>query len=387
MKILHCCLACFYIDGYGYQENVLPKMHKLQGHEVKIVASTETFINDMYLGYSESGTYLNENGIAVTRLPYVLWLPFSLARKIRKYSGLIEQLEQFQPEIIFIHDLQFFSIYEIIKYLKMNRNVKVYIDGHTDYGNSGKNWLAKNILHRIIYKRYANAIEPYVRKYYGTLPLRVDFIKKEYGIKPEKVELLELGGDSTAIDLTKRDEIRGIIRKEHNIKEDDFLIVTGGKLDLLKGIHLLMRAVREIDNIKIKLLVFGKPNQESKGEIEYLSNSKNIRYVGWVNSNKIYEYFISADMAFFPGTHSVLWEQAISVGLPGVFKKHKGIEHIDVGGNAMFIEKIDVKNIRDVIENIYNNKEKYIWMKKTAMELGVAKFDYFEIAKRAIEQE
>ena len=49
MKILHCCLAAFYIDNYGYQENILPKIHQIHGHEVKIVASTETFIDDKNL--------------------------------------------------------------------------------------------------------------------------------------------------------------------------------------------------------------------------------------------------------------------------------------------------------------------------------------------------
>ena len=49
MKVLHCCLAAFYIDDYGYQENILPKMHKIQGHQVKIVSSTETYIDNQTL--------------------------------------------------------------------------------------------------------------------------------------------------------------------------------------------------------------------------------------------------------------------------------------------------------------------------------------------------
>ena len=68
MKILHCCLACFYIDNYSYQENILPKFHKFQGNDVKILASTETYINNKVLGNTVSGSYFNEDDIEVTRI-------------------------------------------------------------------------------------------------------------------------------------------------------------------------------------------------------------------------------------------------------------------------------------------------------------------------------
>ena len=71
MKILHTCLACFYIDNYGYQENVLPKMHKKQGHEVEILASTETYLNGNIMSYLEPSKYFNEDSIKVTRIGYV----------------------------------------------------------------------------------------------------------------------------------------------------------------------------------------------------------------------------------------------------------------------------------------------------------------------------
>lgn len=32
MKILHICLASFYIDNYSYQENLLPKFHMISAY-------------------------------------------------------------------------------------------------------------------------------------------------------------------------------------------------------------------------------------------------------------------------------------------------------------------------------------------------------------------
>ena len=43
MRILHLCLANFYIDNYSYQENMLPKYHKMMGHYVSVIASKVSF--------------------------------------------------------------------------------------------------------------------------------------------------------------------------------------------------------------------------------------------------------------------------------------------------------------------------------------------------------
>ena len=150
MRILHCCLAAFYIDNYSYQENVLPKMHKIQGHDVRILASTETFVNNSSLGYIEPATYYNTDGILVTRVPYAKFLPRVIMKKLRFYNGISLNIEEFKPEVIFLHDCQFLSIKEVVRYVKKNKNVKVFVDGHTDFINSGTNWISKNILHKII---------------------------------------------------------------------------------------------------------------------------------------------------------------------------------------------------------------------------------------------
>ena len=385
MKILHCCLAAFYIDNYGYQENILPKMHKIQGHDVEILASTETYLNNKTLGYVDAKKYKNENGILVNRVPYVKWVPNKLVRKLRIYNGINETLNHFNPDIIFLHDFQFLSIIQIVKYAK-KRNVKIYADGHTDFINSAKNWVSKNILHKIIYKYCAKKIEPYVAKFYGTLPLRVKFIRDVYGINPKKIELLELGADDSSFDIEQKDNLRKKFRKREGIDEDDFVIFTGGKIDRRKNIHLLLEAVNNLkEHKKIKLLIFGLPDTDMEHEISNLIKQQNIIYLGWLSSDKIYEVQFASDLGFFPGTHSVLWEQTVGVGLPSIFKKWVDINHLDVGGNCQFLEDITVKSISDKILEIFQDKKLYSNMKTVASTNGVEMFSYSQIAKRAIE--
>lgn len=385
MKILHVCLSNFYIDNYGYQENILPKMHKFQGHEVAILASTETFIENSKLGYVEPSSYITEYGVPITRIPYSKKLPHGLAKKIRIYKGVNKTLYSFKPDILFIHGGQFASMKQIVNYVKKHPYVKVYIDNHADYINSGTNWVSRKILHGIIYKWAIKIVEPYTSKFYGVLPIRVEFLKDVYGTPTDKTELLVLGIDDSNIDFANKHNIRNEIRQSLKISDDDFVIITGGKIDLKKNIHLLMHAVSELDIKNIKLITFGTPNEDMKQEFEELSSSDSIINLGWITPEQANNYFFAADIACFPGTHSVLWEQAVGLGLPAVFKRWEGINHIDLNGNCIMLDDVSVDTIKKSILDVYNNNGLFVSMQERAKE-GMKIFSYYDIAKRAIEE-
>ena len=387
MKILHCCLAAFYIDNYSYQENILPKIHKLQGHDVAILASTESFLENTRIGYLNPSSYHTKDNIPITRIPYINWLPHFLVRKLRLYKGISEVLESYNPDIIFLHDCQFLSIVDIVKFAKHHPDVRIYVDGHTDFINSARNWISKNILHKIIYKWCAKKIEPYVKKFWGVTPLRVDFFIDVYGINKSKVDLLVMGLDDSVVDFTKKEMIRKSVRSNLGLDEADFVIVTGGKIDKRKNIHFLIQAVSDLNFDDIKLIVFGTPSPELKSEIETLSQSNKIKSIGWITPDETYDYFFAADLAIFPGTHSVLWEQAVGIGLPCIFKQWEGIRHIDVGGNCLFLEHGTREEIFNAISSLYKNKALLANMKQIAMSKGISEFAYSQIAKRAIESE
>jgi 1,2-diacylglycerol 3-alpha-glucosyltransferase len=388
MKILHCCLAAFYIDDYSYQENILPKFHQLQGDEVRIIASTETYDSNVKLTYINPGSYFSSDNIFVTRLPYVSWLPILLSRKLRIYKGIKKQLYDFKPDLIFMHDCQFLSILTFVNYAKKNP-VKIFIDSHTDFVNSGKTWISKNILHKLIYKFCAKKIEKYATKFYGTLPLRNTFLKEVYSIDHQKIELLPFGADDSLFNWDEKTAIRNSFRKELNISENDFVFITGGKIDKRKNIHLLLKVWGDLNKqnklMNCKLILFGKPNEEMKLEVEDLIKNKNIVYINWLQSKEIHKYFFASDLGIFPGTHSVLWEEAVGLGLPCIFKKWIGIEHVDLGGNCKFINDVNYNSIKDILLQITINKGLFEELKEKAQSLGPIFFRYSEISKRSIE--
>lgn len=358
-------------------------MHKLQGHTVQILASTETYIDNRQLGYVNPCVYINEDNIKVTRVAYKSLIPLFLAKKLRLYSGLKPIILDFNPDIIFLHDVQFLSIQDIVEYKRINKRVVVYADSHTDSINSATSWISKNVLHKIIYKWCAKRIEPFLKKFYGTLPSRLVFLRDMYSIGDAKLEFLPLGADDSTYDLSRRDEIRTTIRTKLGLDSSTFILVTGGKIDERKNIHMLVESMQEIGD-NVKLIIFGTPNDNMNYLLNEFDKFDNIIYLGWQNQSDIYELLIAADLGVFPGTHSVLWEQACGVGLPCIFKKWDNIQHVNLNGNCKFLEKDSVKEISSVILEIVKDKYLYMAMKNNSAKC-VEYFAYSNIAKRAIE--
>ena len=384
MKIVHLCLCSFYPDHYSYQENLLPKYHKKLGYEVEVIASLRSFDEQGKACYLDNvGAYQNEYDIKVTRLPYKsnskLW------KKLKRYIGVFDAISKAEPDILFIHGGQFLDIDQVLKYLKKHPEVTVYVDNHADFSNSATNWFSKNILHRIIWKHTEHKIEPYTKKFYGVLPVRVDFLKNVYGLPAEKCELLVMGADDELVERAKFDGARERIRKQYRINDSDLLIVTGGKIDKWKTqTLLLMQAVQNINNPNVKLIVFGSVTNELMDQVKSLSDSNKIQYVGWITSEATYDYIEASDLVIFPGRHSVLWEQATGQGKPMIVKDWPGTHHIDLGGNVIFLKNDSVEEIQTNIENLLNNLEVLKNMENIASEEGMKMFSYEKIAMRAL---
>ena len=379
-------MANFYIDNYGYQENILPKMHKHQGHEVTILASTETYYDNKKLGYVKPSVYRTCDDISITRIPYTKIFPHRLSKKLRLYKGLFQYLMNNKPDIIFLHDIQFISIWQIAYYAHKTK-VIIYADSHTDLNNSGRNWLSYYVLHKLIYKACAKIIQPYITRFYGTLPTRVDFLSNVYGIPKDMIELLVLGADDSQFDMSQKADIRKKIRNDLGFNEKDFVIVSGGKIDHRKNIHHLIQAFKHISQSNIKLILFGSISDEMSFILDQIDGkTKNIIFLSWIKVNKIYEVLFASDLGVFPGSHSVLWEQSVGIGLPCVFKKWDRIQHVDVGGNCLFIDDVSPANLRDVILYLFNNNPVMERMKSVALEKGVPKFSYSTIAMNSIRE-
>lgn len=374
-------------DGWSYQDNLLPKYQKKNGNEVAVITSQWVWNNSGKMVKTNCTDYYNEYGTHTIRLSIKGDKP--LTTKFKRFVDFYDAIEKENPDILFVHCFQFLDIKKIIKYVKGHPHVRIYVDNHCDFSNSATTWISKNILHKIIWKHMAKKLNPYVKKFYGVIPARVDFLVNMYGLPKNKVELLELGADDEKVEEALNKNQIANIREKYGISPTDFLIMTGGKIDIAKRqTLLLMSAVKKLSHkYPVKLIVFGSVVDELKKQVESLSDGNIVNFIGWIQSDDSYKYFASADLVVFPGRHSVFWEQVVGLGIPMIVKYWAGTTHIQVNGNVEFLQEDSEDEIICAIDKLLNNDfALYKKMLESAKGDAKKRFSYKDIARRSVEQ-
>lgn len=382
MKIVHIAATAPYNDNWGYQDNLLPKYQKKLGHEVTMITTNTKHENGKIVEVEEAD-YTLDDGVRVIRLKkkkYCCEILTNLHSTLPVYNCL----EQIKPDFVFFHGLISSTIFEVIKYKKnCNSNCVIVQDNHMDYNigyrfDTFKKKLVR-AFHRFINKRSISQVE----KVYGVTPWRKKYAEDYFKIPTNKTDVLIMGADDEKIDFANREKIRREIREKYNVSENDFLIVTGGKIDKKKKIDVLMSAIEKGSNEK--LIIFGEVHNDVKENFYRLLNeNSNIIYVGWISADSVYDYFFAADIVLFPGQHSVLWEQACASKVPCVFEEWEGMDHVNNGGNSAFISGITQESIKEMIAQT-KFTEKYYKMKEVALSKATDIYLYSAIARKSLE--
>ncbi len=372
MRILHCMLSCFYIDNYKYQENILPIVNKMDGHDVKIIASTETYVDNINLKYVKPSRYFNEADIEVVRVPYKKYLPQVIMRKLRLYKGVYKLIEEFNPDVILFHGMPAGELKTIKKYVKKHPHVKLFIDSHEDYNNSATNMISKYLLHRLYYKWILKSVLPYVYKVLSISYETTKFIQENYNIPVALIEKFPLGGE--LLTEAEKTKIKIKVRNELKIEEDDLVIIHSGKMDAKKKTLDIIKAFREINDLKSKLLIVGEMSEEVYNEaLPYFEVDKRIYFLGWKESDKLREYIAAADLYIQPGGQSATMQTALCVGTPVAIYPHisykellNGMPYyvsnqadIEVLFKEIQIDKRDLKNRQRVLYDFAKNNLDY----------------------------
>lgn len=383
MKIVHLCLGNNFIDGYSYQENLLPKYHVRQGHDVTVIASLVTYgLNGKITTLSEPSVH-EERGYKVIRLAYKTSPSIKINQFLRRFEGLNEQLEKEQPDIIFSHNVQYADAIVVTNHVKRHSYVKLYADNHGDYINSGRNFLSLQIKHKLLWRYYATKLAHRAEKVWGVTPMRCDFLREVYKLDPNKIAFLPMGIDDESIPENRK-QVRSEIRQLLGIPINAFVIVTGGKIDCRKNIHHLLNAVSDINIRQLHVIIFGTIMQDIQVEFKEHRDNPNIHFVGWSTAEEVMNYLVTSDLACFPGTHSSLWEQSVGSGLPCIFKDWGDrLRHVNVNGNCVFVQGEDEMELIQIIKNLLI-PEQYDAICKKAQEASKS-FLYSDIARRAIE--
>ncbi|WP_234038281.1 glycosyltransferase family 4 protein [Erythrobacter sp. YJ-T3-07] len=310
-------LCDFFNEELEYQENHLVDYYRRHGHEVIVVCSLYENVFDYYTDKKVDGPARDYevNGARIVKLPY----RYNILNRLRAYPKIDGLLEEFAPDLIFVHDIML-NLPECIAYVKRHPQTRMIMDYHADYANSGKNWLSLKVLHGVIRKRFLDRARPHLSMIYPIVPAGIDFLNEVYRVPREEMTLLPLGTDLEYGAKIAASGAGAAIRQELAIPEDHFVVFTGGKLTPSKRTETLIEAVNTLNREDLHVLVAGAagPNEaEYFAGLEQLAKGNpRIHFRGWQDKEGVYRHLDAADIAVFPASQSILWQQSIGMGLP-----------------------------------------------------------------------
>ncbi len=382
MIVVHIAPLCTYTEGLGYQENLLPKYQVRLGHNVTLYVPNFAFKDGKKVEVSAE-EYCSKDGFRVIRKQFHIRILGKHIPNLHSIFSVYSELKKLKPDYVFFHSLGANLIFwQVLKYKRrVNPSLILVRDNHLDRNISGiDNW--KKRLWIFFDGISCRLTDKYVAKVYGVTRCRKEFARRYFGIPKEKLDVLSMGADDEQLNFARKNEIRERIRRQYGVKDDEFLIVTGGKIDKAKKTDLLIKACSDLP--KVKILVFGSIDDGFREEFEKLSrNNPKSMLIGWIDSQKVYDYFFAADLVAFPGRHSVLWEQACASKVPCLFSLTKGLEHIDNVGNCVFLEEANVDNLRKTIGDLIFTK-RYYELLEVARSEKTSVYLYSKIAQKTI---
>lgn len=373
MKIVNICMTA-YLDGWGYQDNLLPDYEAKAGHDVIVIAQSGHFPkfmsgkaideikqkgNDYYYGkvhIYRIKAFLNTSGQAFL------------------CTGIYRHLKKEQPDVIFHHGINSSSLLVCVLYKALHPKTTLFVDNHADSINESKHKLWNNLVLHGLLRGIVLLTSRYVSKYYGVTPGRCTYLHDMFGAPKEKIELLPIGGDTDLIESIK--ETREELRNKYNLPKISIIICSGGKMGKEKGTDHLISAFSKlrIKNPGIQLLLFGKFLDK---ETEALaSNTDGVFCMGWCDRTKTLELLKLSDIAIWPIHHTTLIEDAVALALPVIVRRTSNTSHL-VSTNGVFVNTGSEEEIINAIDQILSDYDAY----KRNAEKVKDKFSYKNIVR------
>jgi len=386
VKIVHICLEAPYIDGWGYQENMLPKHHAELGHEVTVIGSRNAlpYYLRKQVDYSGCVEPYMDGLVRVVRVERT----FSILDKLNYYPTLPDLLASIDPDLVYHHGGQSLSLLASKAHVDKYKKARLFVDFHAEYYNTARTWFSRTFLHKIVWRTIIRHCLSSISQIYCISPSVKELCEQLYGIESKRMEYLYLGVDALPATEVDRREARRSVRMELGMAEGDFLIVTGGKLNQEKRIEVAVEAVGHLDRTKVHLAIFGAPDP---GEEDYpnrmVQGMPRIHLVGWCDAAAINRYYLASDLAVFPGGQSVLWQQAIAAGVPALFRRWPGNDYMN-RGNCQYLYTDQAEELEQWLRILTDSENFRILeqMRTQAKAMSEGEMSYRVEAERIVER-
>lgn len=380
MKVLHVCICGPFTDELAYQENELIAQHVGLGHDVTVIAATDTYGSDKQLIHAKAGTMQLSCGAKLIRLPYPWGLRGWLATKVRAHRGMRECIECIQPDRIFFHGLTAWDLLTVAAYVRRNPSVKLFADCHEDFNNSAMSWTSRELLHKRFYKPIFRRCMDQISQVLCVTVESLDFAVDFYGSDRAKTRMYPLGGviETAAVSAGRRADFRSRLE----FTDADLVITQTGKLDRTKKLTLALRAFRANPSPRLKFVIAGRMTDEVRVEcLPLIKADKRIINLGWQSTDELRTVLAGSDFFLQPFGQTVTTQMAMCHGcviLAQDLPSHRWL----VGDNGKLFR--DAGELEATFQWVVENQERVEQLRQASIRFAEANLDYRKLALQIV---
>ena len=351
-------MVSYFQPEFGYEEYYSAREQAALGHDVHVITSDRIFpFRNVEKMLSDIGSEYEDRdrpegveemeGFTVHRGPTRMEVLYDFII----YGGVEEALSKVRPDVVHAHGLWQWGTYKSSK-MKEELGYRLVLDEHGysttyDQEKSVRNWLLD--------KEYRTLRQPYakysLKKSDAVVAVSTEaenFLRDHYGVK--EVEMIPLGVDHRRFspDRGRREEVR----RDLGLR-DEFVLITAGRLDRAKRIHLFVEALNRIDDDGIRLLVVGTGDEGYLKEIKEVADERT-SFLGFKRSRELADLYNCADLGLW-GKASITIREAMSCGLPLLL-----LDTPDMGSLLKWDNGIssDPEHLPSAIEKLRGDREK-----------------------------
>ena len=205
--------------------------------------------------------------------------------------------------------------------------------------------------------------------------------------RKEKVKVLYNCIDLMKFRQNQDDNKRNDIRQKYGLDEKDIVVVFSGRLSAEKGVVEVIRAVSQINENRVKLLIVGADfygmktsspyEQKIQKEAEIIK--ERVRFTGYIDYDDMPDIYNAADIAILPS----MWDEpagltiieAMACGIPVITTRSGGIPEY-VSDAAIVLERNEnlVDNIIYNLQSLVNNPE----MRNIYSRMGIKRIQSYD---------
>lgn len=354
MKIVH--ITHHYIDGWGYQDNLLPEYQCLQGDQVTVISDND------HLGYMQNQELANAisakgkryeiNGVQIRKIKCYL----NTSNTSLICSGLYSLLRQERPDLILHHGVDSSTLIVAAFYKRIHPETRLFVDNHADSINESQNRLWDLCYNKIWLSFIVKLLGNTVDRYFGVTPLRCDYLHEKFGIPVSRIGFLPIGCDTRRVDAIQLS--KNELRAKYQIPQKAFVIISGGKMDATKGTLDLIQAINTLkgDFPQLHLILFGKADAAVQTATQ---GSSFVTRLGWCDRETTLSLLSLSDVACWPLLHTTLIEDAVACGIPLIIKSSGNVRHFEKEQNGLFLKYGNLDELTEGVKTMVHNYQLY----------------------------